>query len=113
MIHSLGAQATGVRLERMRASFALLGSHFLPVHWGTFNLALHAWDEPAETLFALAPAEGVHLVMPLLGQPVEPSHEEQVVPWWHSLAAEKVLRSEPEERPSLPPPTTGVPWPMD
>lgn len=28
---------------------------FLPVHWGTFSLALHAWDQPAETLLELAP----------------------------------------------------------
>ena len=28
---------------------------FLPVHWGTFDLALHAWDEPAETLLGTRP----------------------------------------------------------
>lgn len=27
------------------------GSPFLPVHWGTFALATHDWDQPAETLF--------------------------------------------------------------
>ena len=33
----------------------LLGSaRLLPVHWGTFNLALHDWDEPVETLLKLA-----------------------------------------------------------
>ena len=57
-----------------------LGSgKFLPVHWGTFNLAMHAWDQPAERLFSLAP-EG--LVMPRLGEPLEPAHAEGVVPWW-------------------------------
>jgi DNA-binding IclR family transcriptional regulator len=25
---------------------------FLPVHWGTFSLAMHTWDEPAELLLA-------------------------------------------------------------
>ena len=30
------------------------GGTLLPVHWGTFNLALHPWHEPAETLHALA-----------------------------------------------------------
>ena len=35
------------------AAHALLGGGpLLPVHWGTFNLALHPWDEPAETLAA-------------------------------------------------------------
>ena len=37
-------------------ALALLGGGtFLPVHWGTFNLAMHAWDEPAETLLELGP----------------------------------------------------------
>jgi L-ascorbate metabolism protein UlaG (beta-lactamase superfamily) len=62
------------------------GGAFLPVHWGTFNLALHAWDDPAETLVRLAPAD-VQLVMPRLGAAVEPSHVERVEPWWRSLAA--------------------------
>src|SRR6185369_10130264 len=33
------------------SAYRMLGSgEFLPIHWGTFNLAMHAWDEPAETL---------------------------------------------------------------
>ena len=30
----------------------MLGGGAVPVHWGTFNLAVHAWDEPAETLLS-------------------------------------------------------------
>jgi hypothetical protein len=55
------------------------------VHWGTFSLALHAWDEPAETLLALAPRRGVHLVMPQPGEAVEPAHVDHVVPWWRGV----------------------------
>ena len=57
------------------------------MHWGTFSLALHAWDEPAETLLALAPRHDAQLVMPHLGEAVEPAHAERVVPWWRSVAA--------------------------
>lgn len=61
-----------------------LGSgKLLPVHWGTFNLAMHAWYEPAETLLARKP-EG--LLMPRLGEPVEPDRFEPVSPWWRSVA---------------------------
>jgi L-ascorbate metabolism protein UlaG (beta-lactamase superfamily) len=56
---------------------------FLPVHWGTFNLAMHAWDDPAERLFSLAP-EG--LLMPRLGQAIEPIQAEGLDPWWRSAA---------------------------
>jgi L-ascorbate metabolism protein UlaG (beta-lactamase superfamily) len=98
----------------MKALALLGGAPFLPVHWGTFNLAMHAWDEPAETLVSLAPAYGAHLVMPHLGEPVEPARAESVDPWWRPLAEKgHTSRAEPEEPPSLPPDTEGVPWPMD
>ena len=72
--------------ENALAAHELLGGgSFLPVHWGTFNLALHAWDQPAEALLELAPRRGVHLVMPRLGEPVEPSRAEVVQPWWRSV----------------------------
>ena len=61
------------------------GGAFLPVHWGTFSLAMHAWDEPAETLLSLAPKQGVQLVMPQLGQAVEPARVESVLPWWRGV----------------------------
>ncbi len=61
------------------------GGTFLPVHWGTFNLALHAWDEPAETLVKLADSSGAHLVMPRLGAGIEPSRAEKVDTWWRGL----------------------------
>jgi L-ascorbate metabolism protein UlaG (beta-lactamase superfamily) len=50
--------------ENALEALALLGGgSLLPVHWGTFNLAVHAWDDPAETLVRLAGPRGVHLVM--------------------------------------------------
>lgn len=70
----------------LRAWKMLGGGKFLPVHWGTFNLAMHAWDEPAERLFRLAP-EG--LLMPRLGQPVEPERAEGVEPWWRGRASHR------------------------
>jgi L-ascorbate metabolism protein UlaG (beta-lactamase superfamily) len=71
--------------EHALEAVALLGcKRFLPVHWGTFNLALHAWDDPPETLVRLA-ASDVALVMPRLGEPVEPSRVERVDPWWRAV----------------------------
>ncbi|TRZ92172.1 MAG: hypothetical protein D4R84_12855, partial [Rhodocyclaceae bacterium] len=98
--------------ENALEALALLGGGaFLPVHWGTFSLAMHAWDEPAETLLALAPATGARLVMPRLGEPVEPAHAGLVTPWWRS-----VDETMPDRRPlepariSLP---ESMPWPID
>ncbi len=73
----------------LKALSLLGGGSFLPVHWGTFNLAMHAWDDPAETLIKVAPAQGVHLVMPRLGEAVEPLRVETVTPWWRGASDAK------------------------
>ena len=95
----------------------LLGNPpFLPVHWGTFALAMHAWDQPAERLIELAPHYGAQLVMPRLGEPVEPKHVEGVTPWWRAveggdatpLPAWRDRGTTPDPR--LP---ANMPWPLD
>jgi L-ascorbate metabolism protein UlaG (beta-lactamase superfamily) len=70
-------------------AFDLLGGGTLfPVHWGTFNLALHAWDEPVETL--LASAGSRRIITPKLGLPVVPAHVEGVTPWWREVVAARL-----------------------
>lgn len=61
------------------------GGAFLPIHWGTFSLGVHDWDEPAEALLTLGPKKDVPLVMPCLGEPVEPAHADTVSPWWRAV----------------------------
>lgn len=75
--------------QAVEALDMLGGGAFLPVHWGTFNLALHAWDQPAERLLELAPKRNLRLVMPILGEAIEPGHTEvaRVQPWWRAIAA--------------------------
>ena len=80
--------------ENALAAHRMLGSGALmPVHWGTFDLALHAWDEPAETLVTRRIPAGVQLVTPRLGRPVEPAHVEHVDAWWRGLGSHSVRRS--------------------
>jgi hypothetical protein len=69
----------------LQALQLLGGGAFLPVHWGTFSLAMHAWDQPAEVLLDLAPRQGAHLLMPYLGQAVEPAQVDSVTPWWRGV----------------------------
>jgi L-ascorbate metabolism protein UlaG (beta-lactamase superfamily) len=63
-------------------AFALLNAKkLLPIHWSTFELGLHAWSEPAETLTLEAQKRGVDLVTPHLGESVEPLVA-VTGPWW-------------------------------
>jgi L-ascorbate metabolism protein UlaG (beta-lactamase superfamily) len=76
--------------ENALEAFRMLGGGtLLPVHWGTFNLALHAWDEPAETLLALASATGARVLTPRLGAAVEPERLGGPAPWWREIAGAK------------------------
>ena len=72
--------------ENALRAFEMLGKGtLLPVHWGTFDLGLHAWDEPAETLLTLAEPAGARVLTPVLGRPFEPAHVEGPTPWWRGL----------------------------
>jgi L-ascorbate metabolism protein UlaG (beta-lactamase superfamily) len=95
----------------LKAHALLGGGAFLPIHWGTFSLAMHAWDEPAETLIALGAPQGVPLVMPRLGEAVEPSRVEGVVPWWR--AVDTAAREGPAVEPPAMTLPKSMPWPVD
>lgn len=63
----------------------VLNSHILfPIHWGTFNLALHDWREPGQRILELAKANGTKLIMPQPGEPVEirTDNEAYINRWW-------------------------------
>ena len=73
--------------ENALRAFDLLGKGtLLPVHWGTFDLGLHPWDEPVETLLRLAVPAQARVLTPMLGRPFEPSEVEGPVPWWRELS---------------------------
>ena len=91
----------------LQALRLLGGGAFLPVHWGTFSLALHEWDQPAEVLFEQAPRQGVRLLMPRLGEPVEPAHAAGVEPWWRGVDAADAAPARAESLPK------SMPWPVD
>ena len=91
---------------------ALLGDGaFLPVHWGTFSLAMHAWDQPAEGLLELSGESHARLIMPRLGEPVEPALATGGVnPWWRSVDS---VESPPDALSDERKLSSAVPWPLD
>jgi L-ascorbate metabolism protein UlaG (beta-lactamase superfamily) len=95
----------------LKALPLLGGGAFLPIHWGTFSLAMHAWDQPAEVLLQQGPRAGAQLLMPRLGEPVEPAHGRRLEPWWRAVDAPG------REHVQAPPEATTLPeqlsWPLD
>jgi L-ascorbate metabolism protein UlaG (beta-lactamase superfamily) len=62
------------------AHLALRGKLMMPIHWGTFNLAPHAWFEPIERLTVYAKEKHIQLFVPEPGNPTEV--KAYVSDWW-------------------------------
>jgi len=70
--------------QTLQAHIDLKGRHLLPVHNGTFDLALHAWDDPFERIVGLAKQKGLGISTPQMGEILnlnEPNVENY---WWRS-----------------------------
>lgn len=76
--------------ENALEAFRMLGGGtLLPVHWGTFSLGFHAWNDPAETLLDLAAARGARIITPRLGAAVEPEQLDGPTPWWREVLSRR------------------------
>lgn len=69
----------------VRAHAELRGRVLLPIHWGTFNLGLHAWHAPPEQLLELAAAAGIEFALPRPGQSFVVGRPLPTEPWWRAL----------------------------
>lgn len=52
----------------VQAHLDLNGKVLMPIHWGTFNLALHPWKEPVERVMKAAEKNNVSLLLPTPGE---------------------------------------------
>ena len=71
--------------QAVDARVALGSGLFIPVHWGTFNLAMHAWTEPVERVLVAAEEAGVPIAVPRPGESIEPASPPQLTRWWPSV----------------------------
>jgi L-ascorbate metabolism protein UlaG (beta-lactamase superfamily) len=69
----------------VRANQDLGGGILLPVHWATFNLSYHAWDEPILRTVRAAAAGAVQLVTPRIGEVVEVGQPFSNVEWYQPV----------------------------
>ena len=71
--------------ELVLAHVELRGGALVPVHWATFNLAFHDWNEPAARAAAAARERGVRLLIPRPGEMLEPAAVRRgsgLEEWW-------------------------------
>ena len=82
--------------QSVSAHQSVRGRTMMPVHWGTFDLALHRWDEPAERARALAAERGIRLVQPRPGETVTPESPLQA-PWWRAFESDSLPVATPDK----------------
>ena len=56
--------------ETVQAHQDLRGRWLLPIHNGTFDLAMHAWDDPFQQV-ALAAPRGIQVTTPMMGERID------------------------------------------
>lgn len=66
----------------VQAHLDLGGKTLLPVHWATFDLSYHAWDEPILRTLAAAKDKGVRVITPRVGETFELGQAFQNVEWY-------------------------------
>jgi L-ascorbate metabolism protein UlaG (beta-lactamase superfamily) len=71
--------------DAIKAHLALQARRMLPVHWGTFNIAFHDWDEPVKRAVEAANANSVDLVTPRVGEVVVAGQPFVSHNWWEEI----------------------------
>jgi L-ascorbate metabolism protein UlaG (beta-lactamase superfamily) len=71
--------------EAVRVSRDVRARRMFPVHWSTFNLAYHDWDEPVRRAVAEARRTGVDLVTPRIGEWVDADAAFASTAWWEAV----------------------------
>lgn len=74
-VHMLPAQ-TAQAFEDLR------GKWLYPIHNGTFDLAMHRWDDPLEQISRLARERQISLTTPMMGEPLSLLSPHPGEHWW-------------------------------
>ncbi|OBU64158.1 MBL fold metallo-hydrolase [Stenotrophomonas maltophilia] len=71
--------------QTLQAHLDLRGKWLLPIHNGTFDLALHAWQQPFERITALAAANNVAVATPMMGEALDMQAPQAGTRWWETV----------------------------
>jgi L-ascorbate metabolism protein UlaG (beta-lactamase superfamily) len=72
--------------EGVATHLAVQGGLLIPVHWATFNLALHSWSEPVERVLTDAATHDVRVAVPMPGQILDVDAVPKSDGWWRKVA---------------------------
>jgi len=70
--------------ETMQAHIDLRGKVLMPIHNGTFDLAMHSWHDPFERISELAAERKQELATPAIGEALDIAQPAAATPWWRN-----------------------------
>ncbi|RTQ45398.1 hypothetical protein EJV47_24980 [Hymenobacter gummosus] len=68
--------------QSVQAALDVRARTYMPVHWGAFTEAHHAWNEPVTRAWAEAQRRQLPITTPELGQPVTLGYPLPQLRWW-------------------------------
>jgi hypothetical protein len=66
----------------------------VPIHNGTFDLAMHRWQDPFERVTSLATENGIALATPRMGERFDLAAPRAGERWWRYVEAMEGVRWE-------------------
>jgi len=76
--------------ETAQAHLDLKGKYLQPMHWGTFDLALHAWYDPIVRVTKAADSLGIKLSTPIVGETITIDENLTTDRWWEKYLNNKL-----------------------
>ena len=78
--------------ETVQAHIDLKGKILQPMHWGTFDLALHSWYDPMIRVAKAADSLGIKLSTPIVGKTITINENLMTKRWWEDvIGSEKII----------------------
>ena len=71
--------------QTIQAHIDLGGKWLLPIHNGTFDLAMHAWYDPFEQVLKFGKERGVAITTPTMGERIDINAPHAGEYWWRSV----------------------------
>jgi L-ascorbate metabolism protein UlaG (beta-lactamase superfamily) len=68
--------------ESVQAHLDLHGRRLMPIHNGTFDLALHSWTEPFERVISHTKVTNAAVLTPRFGERVDIRAPAESTSWW-------------------------------
>jgi L-ascorbate metabolism protein UlaG (beta-lactamase superfamily) len=71
--------------ETVQAAIDVKAKTSIPIHWGAFDLALHAWNDPVKRFSEHALERKVNIAMPILGEEITFQQNDSANFWWEKF----------------------------